>query len=76
MNEKIKSKLYACLLLLFVFFPKFSMAANPDVVKMDDLMWSNGKIYVVVLVVFTIFIGVMLTLLYLERKIKKLENEK
>lgn len=39
-------------------------------------MRSNGKIYVVVFVLATIFAGIFLFLAYLERKIKKLESNK
>lgn len=62
-------------LLIFVL-PKFGFAADQVSVpvKMDGTLWSNGKIYVVVMVIFTIFLGIILTLLYLEKKIKKLEK--
>lgn len=62
--------LFPALLLL----PKMSFAVDNSPVKMDDLMWSNGKIYVVVLVLSTIFIGIIITLIVLERRIKKLEK--
>jgi TRAP-type C4-dicarboxylate transport system permease small subunit len=39
-------------------------------------MRSNGKIYVVVFVLATIFAGIFCFLVYLERKIKKIENKK
>jgi len=38
-------------------------------------MRSNGKIYVVVAVLVTIFIGIILYLIRLDRKITKLEKE-
>lgn len=38
-------------------------------------MRSNGKIYVVVFVLATIFAGIFAFLIYLERKIKKLETK-
>lgn len=47
-----------------------AQGANPD------FMQSVGKIYVVVAVLITIFIGIVLFLIYLERKISKLENLK
>ena len=43
-------------------------------VEMADALRSNGKIYVVVLVICTIFAGIILFLLFLERKIKRLER--
>jgi len=40
-----------------------------------DNMRGNGKIYVVVAVLVTIFIGIILYLIRLDRKITKLEKE-
>ncbi len=45
-------------------------------VEMADTMRSNGKIYVVVVVLATIFAGIFTYLVYLDRKITKLEKEK
>lgn len=42
---------------------------------MADEMRSNGKIYVVVAVLTAIFIGIILYLIRLDRKISKLEKE-
>ena len=42
---------------------------------MADEMRSNGKIYVVEAVLVTIFIGILLYLVRLDRKITKLERE-
>lgn len=42
---------------------------------MADLMRSNGKIYVVIAVILTIFGGILLYLVRLERKIISLEKE-
>ncbi|MBL7713662.1 MAG: CcmD family protein [Chitinophagaceae bacterium] len=39
-------------------------------------MRSDGKIYVVFFVLATIFAGIFVFLVYLERKIKKLESKK
>lgn len=43
--------------------------------EMADAMRSNGKIYVVVTVLATIFAGIFAYLVYLDRKISKLEKE-
>ena len=43
---------------------------------MATVMRSNGKIYVVVFVLATIFAGIFAFLIYLERKIKKIESKK
>jgi len=44
--------------------------------EMADTMRSNGKIYVVVTVLATIFAGIFAYLVFLDRKISKLEKEK
>ena len=43
--------------------------------EMADTMRSNGKIYVVVVVLATIFAGIFAYLIMLDRKIGKLEKE-
>jgi len=40
-----------------------------------DFMRSIGKIYVVVAVIVAIFVGIVLFLIYLDRKLAKLENQ-
>jgi CcmD family protein len=40
------------------------------------IMRSNGKIYVVVMVLATIFAGIFAYLVYLDRKISRLEKDK
>jgi len=41
---------------------------------MADTFRSNGKIYVVLLVICTIFAGIILFLVFLERRIRKMEQ--
>ena len=43
--------------------------------EMADVMRSNGKIYVVVTVLATIFAGIFAYLVFLDRKISRLEKE-
>jgi hypothetical protein len=42
---------------------------------MADVMRSNGKIYVVVAVILTIFAGLILYLIRLDRRITKIEKD-
>jgi hypothetical protein len=63
------------LLPLFLLLGSFPALAQ-DRPEMADTFRSEGKIYVVVLVICTIFAGIILFLLYLERKIKRLEQRK
>jgi len=65
----IKSKRLLTLLLMIPFVAQAQ--SRPE---MADALRSNGKIYVVVLVICTIFAGIILFLVALDRKIKKLER--
>jgi len=60
------------LLLALLLSPLFSLAQEPSAI--DSFFDAHNKIYVVVLVLSTIFVGIILTLIYLERRIKKLEK--
>lgn len=44
-------------------------------VEMADTMRSNGKIYVVVAVVMTVFAGLIIYMIQTERKISRIEKE-
>lgn len=44
-------------------------------VEMADTMRSNGKIYVVVAVVMTVFAGLIFYMIQTERKISRIERE-
>ncbi len=60
-----------CLLNLWVL----AQNTSGDSAEMADVMRSNGKIYVVVAVVVTIFIGLFLYLIRIDKKITRLEKE-
>lgn len=64
-------------LTLFAFlFSALSALAQPSAtVEMADTFRSNGKIYVVVAVMLTIFAGIILYLVRLDRKVSRLEQE-
>ena len=63
------------LLILFSFISATGLRAQQDgTIRMADTMRQNGKIYVVVAVVVTIFLGIVLYLVRLDRKISKLEK--
>jgi CcmD family protein len=63
----IKRIILSCLLLIF----NYIVFAQ----EMAKEMRSNGKIYVVVAVLATIFIGIILYLIRLDRKLTRLEKE-
>ena len=74
----MKNSLYF-LLFIIVAFPGTVMAqstGNPPKVEMADILHQNGKIYLVVLVLLTIFAGILFMLISMESRILKLENEK
>ncbi len=52
-----------------------SAMAQENAPEMADKFRTDGKIYVVVLVLATIFAGIIAYLVRLERKISKLEKE-
>lgn len=65
-------KKYSTLLLMVLC--NLSLFAQSGVEMATDLR-SSGKIYVVTLVLLTIFIGIGIYLIALDRRIKKLEKE-
>ena len=67
--SKVKIFLTFILLQILAINATFAQNANPD------FMQSIGKIYVVVAVIITIFIGILIYLFSLERKIKNIENQ-
>lgn len=72
--HKYISRFLLFVLIIAVYTPVFSQ--NTDkAVEMADTMRSNGKIFVVVAVIVTLFAGIILYLISLDRKISKLEKE-
>ncbi len=66
------SKKYAILILLFAIISKTLNAQTADT---GDKLMQDGKINAVIAVAAVILSGIFLFLFYLERKIKKLEEE-
>ena len=60
-----------CLFLLATL----TMMAQDKPVEMADTMRSNGRIYVVVVVILTILVGLILYIVRVDRKITKLEKD-
>jgi CcmD family protein len=61
-------------LLVFTFISRISIAQG-TAVEMADQLRQSGKIYVVVLVVLIIFIGIIVYMIYLDRKMSKMEEK-
>ena len=52
----------------------FSSLAQSNQVEMADAMMENGKIYVVVGVICIIFLGIVIYLIALDKRIRKIEE--
>ncbi len=72
MKKKLLGFIAFCSLLLASLF---SFGQETDKVDMAEAMRSNGKIYVVVAVIAIIFIGLVIFLITIDRKVKKLEKQ-
>lgn len=60
------------LAILLITLPVIAQTSNAPA---DDFMRSTGKIYVVVAVILAAFVGLVLFLVFLDRKLTKLENQ-
>jgi len=67
-------KLFASLFLILIMSVGF--AQNTQKVEMADALRGSGKIYVVVAVIAVIFLGIATYLIYMDKRISKLEKEK
>ena len=64
--------LFMCgMLLTFVTFAQDAT----DEIEMANTMYASGKIYVVVAVLVVIFIGIVVYLVMIDRKVSKLEKK-
>ncbi len=67
-------KMMKILLLMVCSFCLNAVAFAQDKTSVDEVMRSNGKIYVVVAVCLIILIGLFLYVMRVDRKISKLEK--
>lgn len=70
LNSSIKK-----LLLAAILFTTSQFAYAQEKVEMAEGLRSSGKIYVVVAVLAVIFIGLLLFLISIDRKVSRLEKE-
>lgn len=64
------------ILLTMLLFQLATFAQTTDApVEMADSLYQSGKIYVVVTGIATIFIGIIIYLVLLDKKISKLEKK-
>lgn len=71
-RQKIAMKKAIISLICLTFLNSSMLQAQSDD---TDFMRSVGKIYVVVAVIIAIFVGIVFFLIYLDRKLTKLENQ-
>jgi CcmD family protein len=67
-------KLSILLLLLLSFVSSFAQAS--DVPEMADVMYRDGRIYVVIATIVIVFAGLAIYLFTIDRRLKKIEKEK
>ena len=61
---------------VILLFPLFLLAQQTEqTVEMADALRASGKIYVVVAVLSLIFIGIIVFLISIERKVARLEKK-
>jgi CcmD family protein len=68
-------KLISLITLLLISATMFAQDATVNEPEMADKMYADGRIYVVVAVVATIFAGIIVYLINLDSKISKLEKQ-
>lgn len=61
---------------VFLLLMTLRLAAQESVPEMADAMRADGKIYVVVLVLATIFAGIIAYLIRIDRRISNIEKNK
>jgi hypothetical protein len=61
--------------LILFFFLFTSLFVNAQEPQMADTMRAEGKIYVVIAVMATVFVCIVAYLIIIDRKVKKLEDE-
>ncbi len=72
----MKNQFYKILsLLILMVLPNVLKAQSDGSIEMADTMRSEGKIYVVVLIVAIVFTGLIIFAFNSDRKISKLEKE-
>jgi hypothetical protein len=65
-------KKYFSLILVFLVFHVSNLFAHDSG---EDFMRSRGKIFVVVAVIVAVFLGLVAFMIFLERRLTKLENQ-
>lgn len=75
-NQAMYNKTFTILITAFTLLLTITANAQESTPEMADTMRAEGKIYVVVLVLATIFAGIIAYLVRIDRKISNLEKNK
>ena len=68
-------KLLKSLTVLSLFLISRIVSAQPSEIEMADAMLESGKIYVVIAVLCTVFIGLVIYTVMIDIKVSKLEKD-
>ena len=68
-------KILKSLIVLSLILISSIVSAQPSEIEMADAMLENGKIYVVIAVLCTVFMGLVVYTIMIDRKLSKLEKE-
>ena len=68
-------KLFSLITLLLISATMFAQDTTVNEPEMADKLYADGRIYVVVAVVATIFAGIIVYLINIDSKISKLEKQ-
>ena len=68
-------KLLKSLTVLSLILISSIVSAQPSEIEMADAMLESGKIYVVIAVLCTVFMGLVVYTIMIDRKLSKLEKE-
>lgn len=74
-DNRFMKNMNRILVWLMAFLPVSAFAEELQKVEMADLLHENGKIYVVVGVIAIIFIGIVVYLVTIDRRLSKIERE-
>jgi hypothetical protein len=74
MERQSNYSLVAILFLLLTPLLSYAQEGYAENTEMADILYQNGKIYLVVFVMATIFAGIIIYLISIERKLNKLEK--
>ena len=74
--KSFRMKISIIFLITIFILTQTVLAQNTGIVEMADALRSSGKIYVVVAVISIVFIGIVVYLFSIDKRVKKVEKGK